>query len=254
MIKRLVKKTFKYQASTQFMIITLGILLLLLGAFCSRFIFQTQPVFLADNVSQMKGSFHFNTQAGKYLLRSGIPFLDITAGEDDPFTVLQINWVEVYWYLVAHIRNTTPLEILRTQLPLLALMRPKPLPIKVLPKLPKVEPPETKPLQIPKSPNIPNDLVPKPTNEPSANEPLVFIYHTHTSESYIPESGKDHLLNQKGDVVKAGSYLQKVLKEKYNIQCAHSETIHDQVPFRDSYKRSQVTLINYLKAHKKLKS
>jgi stage II sporulation protein P len=86
-----------------------------------------------------------------------------------------------------------------------------------------------------------------------AEVPSVLIYHTHTSESFIPVSGKDHRLNAKGDIVQVGEYLQKVLEEKYKVKCIHNEEIHDQYPFRDSYKRSQVTLIKCLKEYPSFK-
>ena len=84
------------------------------------------------------------------------------------------------------------------------------------------------------------------------NDPTVFIYHTHTSESYIPVSGKDHVY-PKGDIVTVGSYIQQVLRVKYHIRTVCSETSHDQIPFRESYQRSQLTIKKYLQDYPTLK-
>ena len=53
--------------------------------------------------------------------------------------------------------------------------------------------------------------------------------------------------------LKFGERLKQIFEEKYGIKCLHSEEIHDQYPFRDSYKRSQVTLMKYLKEYPSLK-
>lgn len=141
----------------------------------------------------------------------------------------------------ANVKNATPQEILKSQLALLTLYKPKPI-IKLVPK--NIVPPK---IQEPVNPPV-NDITPKVIN----NEPLVFIYHTHTSESYIPVSGKDHVY-PKGDIVKVGDRLAATLEEKYNINCIHTDQVHDQVPFRDSYTRSQVTILKYLKEYPSFK-
>ena len=83
-----------------------------------------------DTISQMRNRLiHLDTQTSRYLLRSGMPILDQMAEEDDPFTLLHFNWPEIYWKLAANVKNASPQEILRAQIPLLALFKPKPLPI-----------------------------------------------------------------------------------------------------------------------------
>jgi stage II sporulation protein P len=223
-------------------VIMSGIFLILVGIFIAHTLNSKQAI-TSNTVAQINGLIHIDTQTSKFILKNGMPFLEKTIDEDDPVTFLNINWTEIYWHLAANTQNTSPLEIIRTQFPLLALVIikpkiiPKPLPIQSVPEITQQQP-------LPTPENQPNNLIPK-----LDGDPVVFIYHTHTTESYIPASGKDHLVDQKGDVVKAGSYLQQVLEEKYHLKCMHSETIHDQFPFRDSYKRSQVTVINYLKQY-----
>ena len=47
--------------------------------------------------------------------------------------------------------------------------------------------------------------------------------------------------------------MQQVLEEKYNIKSIHSGEIHDQIPFRESYQRSQTTIKNYLSEYPSIK-
>lgn len=220
---------------------TLGIFLMLLSALAVIAVKSTS--FSANSsgmISQWQsGPIRLDTQTSRFILRKTLPALDRSAGEDDPFTLLEFNWSEIYWRLAVNIKSASPQEILKAQLPLLALIKPKPLP----------------PVRIIQHPVPKPDMTP-PVKEfpPLLNEaPLVFIYHSHTTESYLPESGKDHTPNQKGDIVKVGSYLQKILEEKYGIRCIHNEDIHDTFPFRDSYKRSQITVMKYLKEYPSFK-
>jgi stage II sporulation protein P len=223
---------------------TLGIILMLIGAFTVLTISSAKFNILRLNTISQLGTrlIHLDTQTSRFILRNGIPILDRVADEDDPFTLMHLNWSEIYWRLAANVKTASPKEILSAQFPLLALFRPKPAPI-IPPKIITIPQPTT-------SPEPPKDL-PGPV---LAGVPSVLIYHTHTSESYIPVSGKDHHLNAKGDIVQVGEYLQKVLEEKYKVECVHNEEIHDQYPFRDSYKRSQVTLIKCLKENPSYKA
>lgn len=77
--------------------------------------------------------------------------------------------------------------------------------------------------------------------ELDVKNPLIAIYHTHTSESYIPWYGLSHTNGGKrGNIVDVGSLLKKNL-EALNIPAVHSLNIHDYPTFRDSYRRSCVT-------------
>ncbi len=186
--------------------------------------------------------FHLDTQTSRYILRCGLPHLERSGGEDDPFTFLNLNWPELYWKLAANIREASPREILKAQIPLLALNSPGKIPLK--PFIKEVIPQHTQE-------DIANQITPVPTPI-LPNDPVLFIYHTHTSESYLPASGKDHVY-PKGDIVLIGRYLYKILAEKYNIRSIHSEEIHDQIPFRESYERSQVTIKKYLAEYPSIK-
>ncbi len=238
-----IDKTKRPRIPQWFLFGTLGLLLMSLSALAVLAI-NSSP-FHGGSSSQLIARWQgqpirLDTQTSRFILRKSLPALDRSAGEDDPFTLLQFNWSEIYWRLAVNIKNASPMEILKAQLPLLALLKPRPLP----------------PMRIiQQQPLTPPDSAPPAKEFPPAlsADPVVFIYHTHTTESYIPESGKDHTPNQKGDIVKVGSYLQKILEEKYGIKTVHNEDIHDTFPFRDSYLRSQVTVMKYLKEYPSIK-
>jgi stage II sporulation protein P len=196
-----------------------------------------QRLFSSGRITRAnKGLIRLDTQSCRFILCNGIPFLEQSAGEDDPFRLFEFDWSGIYWKLAANIRSTNSREILKTQFPLLALVKTPPQPpipkISLITKLPEQQ--KVAPL-------------------PLSAEPQILIYHTHTSESYIPVSGKDHLLNQRGDIVKVGAQLQKILEEKYHLKTLHCETIHDQPPFKKSYERSQITVKQYLHDYPSLK-
>lgn len=220
-----------------------GIFLMFIGLFTVIIIDSAEHnLTKADTIARVGNHiFQLDTQTSRFILRNGIPVLDRSAGEEDPFTLFHLNWVEFYWKLAANISQTTPQEILKAQVPLLALSRIKPKPLKFPP--PIVKEPISPPNQAPAPKIAPLRFV----------QPYVLIYHTHTSESYLPESGKDHLFNQRGDIVKVGAYLQKILEERYGIKTIHCDQIHDHYPFRESYQRSQQTLVKYLKEYPSLK-
>jgi stage II sporulation protein P len=219
-----------------------GVFLMFIGLFAVIIIDSAEHnLTKADTIARVVNRrFQLDTHTSRFILRNGIPVLHRSAGEEDPFTLFHLNWVEFYWKLTANINQTTPQEILKTQMPLLALTRIKPQPLKYP--------------DIVKEPLHPPSPAPAPKKDTLRfDQPYVLIYHTHTSESYLPESGKDHLFNQRGDIVKVGAYLRKILEEKYGVKTIHCNQIHDHYPFRESYQRSQQTLVKYLKDYPSLK-
>lgn len=80
-----------------------------------------------------------------------------------------------------------------------------------------------------------------------SDQPLVAIYHTHATESFLP------VLNKRGaenaftsdmskSVVKVGEMLLTELEERYRIPCVHSKTVHDQDSRTGAYYRSESTV------------
>lgn len=56
-----------------------------------------------------------------------------------------------------------------------------------------------------------------------SDKPLVLIYHTHGSETYKKENGKE------GSVIEVGTALKKELEKNYGIKTIHDTAVYDQV-------------------------
>lgn len=78
------------------------------------------------------------------------------------------------------------------------------------------------------------------------DEPLVFIYHSHSSEAYRLTSGTDHAWGSDEGVITVGDALTKALSERYNIPVIHSRKIHDYPVWREAYSNSQKTVCESL--------
>jgi len=77
--------------------------------------------------------------------------------------------------------------------------------------------------------------------------PLVGIYHTHATESYLPELGKTQAAeafssNMSKTVVKIGEMLAAELETRYRIPVLHSRTVHDSETRVGAYYRSEQTV------------
>lgn len=178
---------------------------------------------------------------GRSLLRQGIPLLGRDEGENDPNPIWQTNLIDLFLQWTLDIRYPSPQELFQAQIPLMKwrlVYREEKSPQPEVSVASVENQPETEPLQ-------PQVVIPD-------NSPKVFIYHTHTSECYIPASGVEHRLNQCGDIVTVGRHLADTL-ERMGIPTVHSEEIHDQYPFRDSYLRSQKTIIKTLTEYPSLR-
>ena len=77
-------------------------------------------------------------------------------------------------------------------------------------------------------------------------KPEVLIYHTHTTESYLPSDrdSTDENLN----VVGVGDALANELEQNYGISVIHDKTMHS-ASYEDSYTRSNETVSKYLKKY-----
>lgn len=104
-------------------------------------------------------------------------------------------------------------------------------------------PPEVKPEQI-------EEVV------PVKGAPIVLIYHTHTTESYMPSKAYNYKPRDKAyhsddlnfTVVKVGEILKKEL-ENYGIKVLHDKTVHDVPTYMYSYSNSLNTVQGLLKKY-----
>ena len=84
--------------------------------------------------------------------------------------------------------------------------------------------------------------------------PLVVIYHSHTTESYFTENNPTTYRNSDSDynMVIIGSIISKVLYEEYNIGVVHITDIFDN-PYDGAYERSREALYNCLEEYPGIK-
>ena len=101
----------------------------------------------------------------------------------------------------------------------------------------------------------------KPKNvDPS--KPIVFIFHTHTTEAYNPNSEKDKDFTDYKEINKGnygesictvGEQLKSELENKYGISCIHDTTVHDYPRREGGYAKARPTIQKYLKQYPSIK-
>lgn len=75
-----------------------------------------------------------------------------------------------------------------------------------------------------------------------SGDPLVIIYHTHASESYMPyKESNYHREAEEGTVRDVGNVLESEL-EKNGINVIHDKTVHDRPSYNESYNKSLATI------------
>lgn len=90
--------------------------------------------------------------------------------------------------------------------------------------------------------------------------PQVFIYHTHTTESYgvtVDKSGNtvrpNWSFNAENGVLGAGSKLTGVLTKNFGINTIHNTTMHVTPEYNKAYSKSMVTLKNAISRYKSIR-
>lgn len=79
--------------------------------------------------------------------------------------------------------------------------------------------------------------------------PLVIIYHTHSSESYMPyKESNYHREDEEGTVRDVGDVLEREL-ENMGINVIHDKTMHDRPSYNESYDRSLNTIQSLVKKY-----
>jgi len=86
----------------------------------------------------------------------------------------------------------------------------------------------------------------------SGEEPRILIYHTHTTEAYLPTSGAAYqetsewrTADQSNNIVAVGDELARILTEEYGISVIHDTTNHEPPKLGTSYERSLETMEYY---------
>lgn len=133
------------------------------------------------------------------------------------------------------INVTQPTSILKTQIPVFNQFEYTQVISPIDP--PVVDPPLTEEPIEPEPPPVPTDI--------TLEGKRILIYHTHTTEAFVPSSGIPHTENFDETIVKVGEHLALTLKEKGAI-VIHDKTHHSRRPYSDSYRRSRETVRKYL--------
>lgn len=94
---------------------------------------------------------------------------------------------------------------------------------------------------------VDNNATPAIPASLDADKPAVLIYHSHTTESYVPT--KNNSTNESMNVCAVGDAIESELEKKYGISTIHDKTIHDAVSDIDAYSKSRVTVNKYLKQY-----
>ncbi len=96
--------------------------------------------------------------------------------------------------------------------------------------------------------SLPPGEVVIPASIISSNSPIIAIYHTHATESFLPELGKSKPADSFSSdlsktVVKVGEMLAQEFERKYKLPVLHSKTVHDADSRVGAYYRSESTVI-----------
>ncbi len=232
-------------------------ILLFMVFFCNillRFIFPTfgvNPYRLFDNVigglsavinniaPELETLVYIDTDSCITILKKGIPFLGIEGGAREVGTG-QEGFFKRIISMLTGVEFSHPRAIIRAEIPYILSSREMTV---VLSRnqlsMRQVAPSST----VPYVPGFDGRdqsggiILKKDTLERIGwgKEPLIAIYHTHTSESYASMSGVTHTQGKVGDIVKVGEELVRTLTEKYKIPVIHDRTINDYPKWSQAY-------------------
>ncbi len=77
------------------------------------------------------------------------------------------------------------------------------------------------------------------------HSPRLLIYHTHTTESFLPVSGKAFTTDLTQSVVILGSYLAEILESEYGVPVLHHREIFD-IPRSNAYAQARPAITKIL--------
>ncbi|WP_073025236.1 stage II sporulation protein P [Lutispora thermophila] len=85
-------------------------------------------------------------------------------------------------------------------------------------------------------------------------EPQILIYHSHATESYMPNTASNyHTMTEKYNVVSVGAIMAQVLQDKYGYKVIHDKTYHDKDSYAYSYSNSLVTIKKHVAKYPSIK-
>ncbi|WP_353894335.1 stage II sporulation protein P [Proteinivorax hydrogeniformans] len=165
-----------------------------------------------------------------YLLQTVPAFEMVAPREED---IVEHSLLVSLVSMTTGINITNPFSLLESQVPAFAQLDYKPV---------VTTPAEKKPLEV-----VENDAEEEEKNEPAINaEDLkVAIYHSHTTEAFVPTSGIPHTEKFDETIVKVGEKLKEQL-ESMGVYVLHDKTYHNQ-RHSESYRKSATTVEEIVK-------
>lgn len=89
----------------------------------------------------------------------------------------------------------------------------------------------------------------KEIKEVDNSKPQVIIYHTHSSESYMPYTESNfHRAEETGTVREVGDVMTEELN-RLGVAVVHDKTVHDRPSYNQSYERSMETITSLLRQY-----
>lgn len=142
-------------------------------------------------------------------------------------------WSERHQRISALIELRDPKNILAVQIPYMREIQEQSDPVISQPDGWE-QPPEGTPRREPK--------IVLPLSNTVNNKDKIIIYHTHTTESFVPTSGRSFTDDLDKSVARLGMELAEILSREHRITVLHDKTIHD-IPRRTgSYDRALDTI------------
>ncbi len=194
----------------------------------------------------------FSDSTLKLILQNEIPLLALASqtGADLERESAARVLVDGIVYQLTGISVTQPVSFMASQIPFLAdvgLRTHNAAPLPAEPPIKWPLPSGTGTATLPAEPVI-RDTDPVHAKLPPADQPDIIIYHTHTTESYMPTSGKDFINDPKVNIVAVGNELAKALQAR-NIRVVHDATVHDLPGRLGAYQRAVPTVSALVKKY-----
>ncbi len=102
-----------------------------------------------------------------------------------------------------------------------------------------------------RNPQAPGERLPALPLALKHEKPLVLIYHTHASESFLPLSGKAYSDDAGQTVVALGEHLAKCLENNYGIPVLHHREVFDKVR-EGAYEKARPVMEQIIKQNPQL--
>lgn len=191
----------------------------------------------------------------KIIMKKTIPMMELgykINGEDNSNILLSI------FSLTTKINLKDPKTLLSAQIPMLESYEPDDVNITLEDQKAIYDDLSQKPMNDEEI--ITNNNATETNSNLNKEDPLVLIYHTHTTESYTSSSQTkiDYIspwrtLEESKNMTRIGKEVKSILENQYGIKVIHDTTVHDYPDYSVSYTRSLQTIEKVLKDNPTIK-